>query len=138
MAFVLSRTIFRERFRRWLGGHPRFSAIDNAVNSKGAWLVLWLRFSPVFPFPILNYLFGLTQVDFRKFALATALGMVPITFLYTYTGSVGRALGQADLAGTTLGPEKFILLGVGIHITIAVTIWVGRTARRALREGLTK
>ena len=134
-AFFLSRTIFRVRFRRWLGGHPRFSAIDNAVNAKGAWLVLWLRFSPVFPFPILNYVFGLTQVDFRKFALATALGMIPITFLYAYTGSVGRDVGQANLSGTTLGPEKFVLLGVGVVITIAVTWWVGRTARRALREG---
>lgn len=134
-AFTLSRTIFRARFHRWMSGHPRFAAVEHAVESKGAWLVLWLRFSPVFPFPILNYLFGLTEVAFAKFVLATALGMMPITFMYTYAGSLGRELGQADLSGGALGPEKFVVLGVGIAVTIAVTIWVGGTARRALREG---
>ncbi|MFO0747997.1 MAG: TVP38/TMEM64 family protein [Myxococcota bacterium] len=129
-AFSTSRYLFRGRFRDWVMRRPRAAAIDSAVNRRGPWLVFLLRFSPVAPFPLINYALGLAHIPLWQFALATFFGMMPISFLYTYTGSVARLLGT-DVGMST---EQKIFLVVGIVVTIGVTIWVTRAAQRALRE----
>jgi len=130
-AFLIARYFFSGRFRRWLLEKPRLSAVERAVNQKGATLVLLLRLSPILPFPVLNYIFGLTLIPFRKYALATFIGMMPITFMWTYVGSVGSEMieGNADI-----GAAKIAMGVVSAVITLAVTIWVGRAARQAMRE----
>jgi uncharacterized membrane protein YdjX (TVP38/TMEM64 family) len=137
-AFIVGRYLFRGRFRDWLMHRPRLMAIDRAVTRRGPLLVLLLRFSPVFPFPILNYALGLTHIPLKGFVVATLLGMVPITLMWTYVGSVGAELaGFADLDGELpgeIGTAKIVLGVLGILATAFVTVWVGKAARAALRE----
>ncbi len=134
-AFLVGRYLFRGKFRDWLMHKPRLTAIDRAVTNRGPVLVLLLRFSPVFPFPILNYVLGLTHIPTGSFFLATLIGMVPITFMWTYVGSVGAELAGLDGAVPgEVGTAKIILGVVGGVATVFVTLWVGRAARRALRE----
>jgi len=131
-SFIIARYFFSGRFRAWLLGRPRLHAVERAVNQKGAALVFLLRLSPMLPFPVLNYIFGLTLIPFHKYALATAVGLIPITFMWAYVGSVGSEIlmdGQAEI-----GAAKVVMGVVGGVITLGVTIWVGRTARRAMRE----
>lgn len=128
--FATSRYLFHGRFRAWVMHRPRAAAIDEAVNRRGPWLVLLLRFSPVAPFPLLNYALGLARIPLWQFALATFFGMMPISFLYTYTADAARMLGTDIGMSTT----QKVFVAFGIVVTIAVTLWVGRTARRALRE----
>lgn len=128
-AFIAGRYLFRGRFRDWLLHRPRLSAIDRAVTKRGPILVLLLRFSPVFPFPILNYALGLTHIPLKGFFLATLFGMIPITFMWTYVGEVG-----AELAGGHVGTAKIVLGVIGAVVTAFVTVWVGKAARAALRE----
>ena len=46
-----------------------------------------MRPSPVFPFNLLNYAFGLTRVRFPTYAAASWIGMLPGTIMYVYIGS---------------------------------------------------
>lgn len=46
-----------------------------------------LRFLPIFPFFLVNFLAGLTKVDFKTFVITTSLGIIPGSFVYTYAGS---------------------------------------------------
>lgn len=134
-AFLVSRFFFSGRFRSWLLHRPRLHAVERAVNEKGAPLVFLLRLSPMLPFPVLNYIFGLTLIPYRAFALATFIGMMPITFMWTYVGSLGAELGGLD--GDTPGELGAAKIGFGVVgglVTLAVSIWVGRAARKALRE----
>lgn len=134
-AFLISRFFFSGRFRSWLLHQPRLHAVERAVNEKGAPLVFLLRLSPMLPFPLLNYVFGLTLIPYRHFALATFIGMMPVTFMWTYLGSLGAELGGLD--GDTpgeVGTAKIAFGVVGGLVTLAVSVWVGRAARRALRE----
>jgi uncharacterized membrane protein YdjX (TVP38/TMEM64 family) len=133
-AFVIGRYLFSGRFRAWVLHRPKLHAVDRAVNSKGATLVVLLRFSPVLPFPILNYVLGLTRLETWKFAAATFFGMVPITLLWNWVGSVGAEIGGLDGAPKEVGTAQLIAGIVGAIITVAVTFWVGRAARRAVRE----
>lgn len=134
-AFIAGRYLFRGRFRDWLIHRPRLSAVDRAITNRGPILVLLLRFSPVFPFPILNYALGLTHIPLKGFFLATLFGMVPITFMWTYVGEVGAELAGLDGGEPGhVGTAKIVLGVVGALVTAFVTIWVGKAARAALRE----
>lgn len=134
-AFIAGRYLFRGRFRDWLVHRPRLSAVDRAITNRGPILVLLLRFSPVFPFPILNYALGLTHIPLKGFFFATLFGMVPITFMWTYVGEVGAELAGLDGGEPGhVGTAKIILGVIGALVTAFVTIWVGRAARAALRE----
>jgi uncharacterized membrane protein YdjX (TVP38/TMEM64 family) len=132
LAFLVSRYLARGAVERRLGANRKLRAIDDALGREGAKVILLLRLSPVFPFNALNYALGLTSVRFWHYAAASAVGMIPGTFLYVYTGF---AAGQvaADAAGAApRGAGYYVLLGVGLVATIAVTVLVTRTARRAL------
>ena len=47
-----------------------------------------LRLSPVVPFNVLNYAFGVTRVSLRDYVLASWIGMMPGTLMYVYLGSI--------------------------------------------------
>lgn len=134
-------SLARGRLRSWVEGKVRgnthFEVIDKVVGEKGFKIVTLLRLSPVFPFAFLNYALGLTGVRARSYVLASFLGMLPATFLYTYIGSLVPSV--SELAG---GPQQGaaqaqnIFLWVGFAATLFVTGYITRLARRALREAV--
>ena len=131
-AFLAGRTLARGFIEAKISHNPRFRAIDQAVKHEGFKIVLLTRLSPVFPFNLLNYAFGLTPVSLRDYFLASWLGMLPGTVMYVYLGSAAKNL--ADLAaGKALGETgQQVLFGVGLLATVAVTVAVTRVAKRAL------
>jgi len=134
LAFLVARYAARPWVERRLAASPGFAAIDRAIAAQGRRIVFLLRLSPAFPFSLLNYALGLTQVRFVD-ALVASIGMLPGTLLYVYYGRVGRELAAAASgAAARRGAGEWAVLGLGLVATIAVTTIVARTARRALRE----
>jgi uncharacterized membrane protein YdjX (TVP38/TMEM64 family) len=134
LAFLVSRYWARGSIERKLAGNERFASIDRAVGQQGRKIVFLLRLSPIFPFNLLNYALGLTQVRFADYAIA-ALGMLPGTLLYVYLGTVGgEAAAAAAGASTERSAAQTALLVVGLVATLVVTTVVTRIARRALAE----
>lgn len=134
LAFLLARSVAREAIAQRLAGNPRFGAIDRAVGREGFKIVVLLRLSPVFPFNMLNYGLGLTNVRFTDYVLAS-IGMLPGSLLYTYSGFVaGDVVRLAGSGGPERGPAYYALVAAGLAATIAVAALVTRTARRAIRE----
>jgi uncharacterized membrane protein YdjX (TVP38/TMEM64 family) len=131
-AFLISRHIARGAFQRRMAGVPRFAIIDRAISREGWKVVLLLRLSPVFPFNLLNYALGLTRIRFVDFLIAS-IGMLPGTLLYTYSGKV-----VGDIAALASGQSPprttayYVVLGLGLAATVAVTAVVTRSGRRAL------
>jgi len=132
-AFLLARTLLREKVTRWAEGNPKFRALDLAIGQQGFKMVFLTRLSPAFPFNLLNYLFGVSAVKTGAYVLANLLGMLPGMFLYVYIGAAARdaLVEQAD-AGA--GFYQQILKYVGLLATVAVVVVVTRIARGALRE----
>ena len=134
LAFLIARYGARSRIEAKLEDKPRFAVIDRAVAKSGLKIVFLLRLSPAFPYNLLNYALGLTSVKFRDYLVAS-FGMLPGTFLYVYygkvIGSLAAVTGGAEVEG---GAERWLLIGVGLVATIAVTTIVTRIARRALAE----
>lgn len=135
LAFLIARYIAREKVARQAQKFPKFQAIDRAIGEGGWKIIAMLRLSPAVPFSLGNYLFGLTAVRFWHYVFASWLFMLPGTFMYVYLGHVGSE-GLRSAAGTVRvrTPGEWALLAVGLIATIAVTIYVTRLARRALRQ----
>ncbi|MFQ5416337.1 MAG: TVP38/TMEM64 family protein [Myxococcota bacterium] len=134
LAFLVSRHAARSAIEHRVAGNEKFAAIDRAVAVEGRKIVLLLRLSPVFPFNLLNYALGLTQIRFWDYAIAS-VGMLPGTLLYVYYGALaGEVAALAGGAAVQKDASYYAVLGIGLVATIAVTTFVTRTARRALRE----
>jgi len=137
LAFLVSRHLARDAIRARIEKRFRFEAVDKAVARKGFRVVFLLRLSPLFPFNLLNYALGLTRVRFRDY-LAASVGMLPASFLYVYYGkAVGSLAAIASGVEAERGTEYWLLLGLGLAATVAVTTVVTRTARQALEEEIT-
>ena len=134
LAFLVARYLARERVEGWAARNPRFAALDLAVGREGWKIVLLTRLSPVFPFNLLNYLYGLTRVRLGAYVLASWLGMMPGTLLYVYLGFAGRAVAQAAAGSSARSTAEYATWIVGLVATLAVTLYVTRLARRALSE----
>jgi len=132
-AFLIARYLARNAIEQRLSGNARFAAIDRAIGNEGLKIVFLLRLSPVFPFNLLNYGLGLTKVRLRDYAIA-GLGMLPGTLLYVYIGSLAGDVAKASAAGSGSETGQTLLAIVGFAATLAVTVLITRTARRALRE----
>lgn len=132
LAFLIARHGARAAIERRIEGDGRFAAIDRAVGAEGLKIVFLLRLSPVFPFNLLNYSLGLTQVRLIDYFVAS-LGMLPGTVLYVYTGKVAGDV--AAIAGGQSGEKgvgDWLVLVLGLVATAIVTVYVTRIARRAL------
>lgn len=132
-AFLVGRTVAREWVESRVARDARFTAVAEAVRREGWKIVLLTRLSPVLPFTLLNYAYGVTRVSFRDYALASWIGMLPGTILYVSLGAAARSLTQILAGDVSPGGGGTILLAVGLLATIAVTVVVTRAARRALR-----
>jgi len=131
-AFLVGRHLARDWVARRVAGNPRFAAIDAAVGREGWKIVGLTRLSPVFPFNLLNYAYGLTSVRPRDYVLASWIGMFPGTVMYVYLGSLAGSLATVGAPGGGRTPAQWALFGVGLAATVAVTVLVTRIARRAL------
>jgi len=87
-AFLVGRYLARDWVARKIEANPKFSAVDEAVGQEGWKIVGLTRLSPVFPFNLLNYFYGLTRVSLRHYVLASWIGMMPGTVMYVYLGSL--------------------------------------------------
>src|SRR5258707_801219 len=127
-SFLVGRYLARDAIARKIEKHEKFAAVDGAVADEGWKIVLLMRLSPVFPFALLNYAFGLTRVKLSHYVLASWLGMIPGTVMYVYLGSLVNA-GAGHRQRT---PGEWVLYGVGLLATVIVTECVTRGARSEL------
>lgn len=133
-AFLIGRYLSRNWVRQQLDQYPKFKAIEAAVSKEGLKVVLLTRLSPIFPFNLLNYAFGVTGVSLKDYVLGS-IGMIPGTILYVYIGSL---VSDLALIGTSAQPDnpllKWTIRSIGLIATVAVTIYITRIAKKALDE----
>ena len=136
LAFLISRYVAREAIEKRTEKQPRFGAIDRAIGEQGWKIVGLLRLTPVVPFSLSNYLFGLTAIPFGPYVAVSWLAMLPATFLYVYLGDLAATGVETAVGAPGSSPEaiEWSLRILGAVATIAVTILITRMARRALRE----
>lgn len=129
--FLIARYVLRDRIEKIARRYKIFRALDAAVT-KGDWrVVVLVRLSPVMPYMLSNYLFGVTRVRFWPYLLAGWIATVPGTLLYVMMGHGGRRV----LSGSaSMEPSQWIMLLLGIAASVVLVVYLGRLSREALRE----
>lgn len=133
LAFLVGRYLARGWVEKQVEGNRTFKAVDKAIESEGWKIVGLMRLSPLVPFNLQNYLFGVTPVGFWPYLVTTFFGIMPGTLLYVWIGSLGAAAGTG-FGGGEAATLKWVALGVGLVATLAVTILVSRKAAEKLKE----
>jgi uncharacterized membrane protein YdjX (TVP38/TMEM64 family) len=133
-AFLVGRHIARDWVSKKIQSNPNFQAIDEAVAREGWKIVGLTRLSPIFPFNLLNYAYGLTRVSLRDYFFASWVGMMPATVMYVYIGSLAGEIAKIGGEGRSRTPAEWALYIIGLIATAAVTVYITRIARAALRK----
>eukprot|EP00729_Bicosta_minor_P018345 gene18345-17294_t len=109
-------------------GEEKLAAISKAVAKDGFKVVTLMRLSPAFPFAIVTLLLSLTKVKHFTHFKATALGLIPSSFVYIYAGAVG-----ADATEGAMGPSDWAITICGGIATVWATVKVVAIANEALK-----
>jgi uncharacterized membrane protein YdjX (TVP38/TMEM64 family) len=134
LAFLIARYAARKRVAKMIERHRRFDAIDKAISQGGWRVVALLRLTPVVPFNLSNYLFGLTAIRFWPYVLASWLFMLPGAFMYIFFGHVGGE-GLASAGGrSSAGAWTWVAWGVGLVAVVVLVVYVSRLALKTVRE----
>lgn len=137
LAFLVGRYVARGWVSKKIEGNQKFKAIDYAVGQEGFKIVLLTRLSPVFPFNLLNYALGVTQVSLRDYFFGS-VGMIPGTIMYVYIGSLAHDLTLIGSVDQPTNPAvQWAIRIIGFIATVAVTLYVTKVAQKALAESVT-
>ncbi|WP_017325204.1 TVP38/TMEM64 family protein [Synechococcus sp. PCC 7336] len=135
-AFIVGRYVARGWVAKKIEGNRNFKAIDDAIGREGGKLMFLIRLSPAFPFNVLNYAMGLTQISLRDYIWGTT-GILPGTIMYVYLGSLAGDLATIGAGESPTNPAiTWTIRIVGLLATIAVTVYVTKLARKALKSKL--
>lgn len=135
-AFLVGRYLARGWVSQKIAGNLKFRAIDEAVGREGFKIVLLTRLSPIFPFNLLNYAYGVTGVSLKDYVLAS-IGMIPGTIMYVYIGSLAGSIATLGAGTQPTNPGvQWAIRIMGFIATVAVTVYVTRIARKALAAAI--
>jgi len=132
MAFLLGRHWLRDWARRRLAAVPKLQSLEQAVSKEGLKLVLLTRLSPAFPFSLLNFAYGLSEVSLRDYNIGL-VGILPGTILFCGLGALAGDVARfGDVLSGKADPFTWGLRVVGLFATLASVWFVGKAAQRVL------
>jgi uncharacterized membrane protein YdjX (TVP38/TMEM64 family) len=119
LAFLVGRLLGRDFVERLFGG--RFAAFDQRIREHGFTGLLIIRLLPLFPFNAVNFGCGLTGIRLRDYVLATAIGIVPGTFVYQFLfAKIGPKILTEGLRLEYLAdPEIWLAIGLFAAFVLA-------------------
>lgn len=126
LAFLIARHIARDSVAQRFANNEKFVHLDQLTKKHGAIIVAITRLIPIFPFNLLNYGFGLTQVPFRTYVLWSWICMLPGTLLFV----VGA---DAVTSGIAQGKIPWVLIIV-FAATVALIVFLVSRAKKKLHE----
>ena len=122
LCFALARILGRDAVE-WLTSRAGLAQIDVFFEKYGRQSVLIARLLPFISFDIVSYAAGLTSMKAGAFLLATGLGQLPATVIYSYVG--GMLTGGAQLMVTAL----LILFALTVLIALLRQMYMARQNR---------
>ena len=138
-SFFLGRYYCRDWVNQQLSQYPLLKKLDHIIAEEGWKIVCLTRLCPLFPFNLMNYFFGVTEISLKDYLIGS-LAIFPGTFMYVYIGSLLRDLSGYDSANYSDSPETQTLIWLmrllGFIATIALTIYSVQIAKKTLNQDI--
>ena len=112
-AFLMARYLLHGWATRRFSQKPLLQRINQALAHRPMNFILAVRFTPLSPFSLVNFLFGLTPVDLKTYAIGTFVGIIPLTIANTWLGVAGKAA----LSG---GDRRPLFLALGVLMLLSI------------------
>jgi len=127
LCFYIARFFGRDVVEK-LTSKYALESIDEFFDQYGNYAILVARLLPFVSFDIVSYAAGLTSMSFWSFFIATGLGQLPATIVYSYIGSM--------LTGTTRTVVMGLLLlfAVSTLAMLMKKIWSDKKKKDAAKE----
>ena len=110
LAFLTARYLLRDWVEKKFGG--RLAPLQQGFTTNAFSYLMTLRLIPLFPFFVVNMACGLTRVSLATYVTATAIGIIPGSFVFAYAG---RQIGTISSLKEIASPNvliAFTLLGL--------------------------
>ncbi|MTI48763.1 MAG: TVP38/TMEM64 family protein [Firmicutes bacterium] len=94
LSFYITRLLGKDFIKRII--KKDISFIGEQLKQKGFFIILILRLVPLFPFDVISYSAGLSDIKYRDFISATIIGTIPGILVYTNLGDKSTQFGSMD------------------------------------------
>jgi len=107
LAMLLARYFFYNLINTRF--HKEISIINNEFDNNGNYYLFALRMAPIFPFFIINAVFGLTKIKIWAFYVISQIGMLPGTVLIII---IGNELNELVISNSYISLDLLIYLSL--------------------------
>lgn len=121
LCFCLARVLGRDVVEK-ITGKGAVASLDDFFKRYGKHTILIARLLPFMSFDLISYAAGLTSMTFGSFLIATGLGQLPATIIYSYVG------------GALTGGAKMMMTGLLILFALTVFIYVAKKVYNERKE----
>ncbi|WFB45321.1 TVP38/TMEM64 family protein [Clostridium perfringens] len=113
LCFYIARGLGRDAVEK-LTSKFALKDIDGFFEKYGKHTILIARLLPFISFDLVSYAAGLTSMNFWSFFIATGIGQLPATIVYSYVG------------GMLTGGTQLLMSGLLILFALSIAIYVGK------------
>ena len=134
-AFLLSRYLFRSCIMKLAANSKKFKVIETMIQRYGLSMLIICRLSPIMPFVIENYIFGITSIGIKHYLIGT-LASLPGCIVYVILGSGIRTLQDIESVERKAiqQPIAFCCIIIAGVLTFLAIILFSILARRHYRR----
>lgn len=111
LCFYIARFLGRDTVEK-LTSKFAIDSVDEFFNKYGKHTILIARLLPFMSFDLVSYAAGLTSMSFISFFIATGIGQIPATIIYSYVGDM------------LTGGAKLMMIGILTLSAISVLLYV--------------
>ena len=130
ISFFISKRFLSKKVLDIINRYPKLSLLENIIQKGGLKLIVLTRLSPLFPFSILNYFYGLNNITYKDFSISL-ICIIPGTFLYCSVGSLLNDL--SDIVNLKLNNNLFTSL-ISIISTSLVIYFLSKYSNEIINE----
>jgi uncharacterized membrane protein YdjX (TVP38/TMEM64 family) len=123
LCFFVARGLGRDVVEKF-AGKGALAGVENYFEKYGTKTILVCRLLPFVSFDAVSYFAGLTPMKFIPFFLATGIGQMPATIVYSYVG--GMLTGGARIMMTGL----LCLFAISVLVTIIKQLYTDRQNKK--------
>lgn len=129
ISFYLSKKLFFSRAQDIINKFSKLSLLEKVITKGGLKLIILTRLSPLFPFSLLNYFYGINKISYKDFSISLFC-ILPGSYLYCSLGSFANNLSEIK----ELKTNNILINVISILSTALVIYFLAKYANEILKE----